>query len=118
MIPSTRAFPRSLRAGEYTRRRVLAVGALSLAVLSWPAFAQWHGYKTPGIPRKADGTFDAAAPVPRAADGKPDLSGIWMAPRIRVDLAQGMKKGETIPFTSQGKALYDERRANFGKDDP
>jgi hypothetical protein len=101
MIPSTRAALRSLRAGERARRRVLVFGALGLAVVSWPAVAQWQGLPTPGLPRKADGTFDASAAAPRAADGKPDLSGIWMAPRIRVDLAQGLKKGETVPFTSR-----------------
>jgi hypothetical protein len=80
--------------------------------------AQWQGYQTPGIPRTADGKPNLAAPAPRAPDGKPDLTGIWMAPRIRVDLSQGLKAGESIPFTPQGRALYDERRANNGKDDP
>jgi hypothetical protein len=118
MIPSTRAALRSLRAGERARRRVLVFGALGLAVMSWPAVAQWQGLPTPGLPRKADGTFDASAAAPRAADGKPDLSGIWMAPRIRVDLAQGLKKGETVPFTPEGKQIFDERRATNSKDDP
>lgn len=80
--------------------------------------AQWHEYPTPGIPRTADGKPNLNAPAPKATDGHPDLSGIWMAPRIRVDLAQGMKQGETIPFTADGRAIYQERRANNGKDDP
>jgi hypothetical protein len=99
-------------------RHVSTAAAIAVTVFLSPAFAQWQGYKTPGIPRKADGTFDASAAVPRAADGKPDLSGIWMAPRIRVDLAQGMKKGETVPFTPEGKRIFDERRATNSKDDP
>src|SRR5579884_2407447 len=42
--------------------------------------AQWPAYATPGIPRKADGKPDLAAPAPKTHDGKPDLSGVW---RIR-----------------------------------
>ena len=100
------------------RRGAVAAALLVVAVLSTNATAQWQGYPTPGIPRKADGTFDASAPVPRAADGKPDLSGIWMAPRIRVDLSQGMKRGDAVPFTAEGKRIFDERRATNSKDDP
>jgi len=98
-------------------RRLIAAVGLALASLAHLQ-AQWHGYPTPGIPRTADGKVNLTAPAPRAADGKPDLTGIWMAPRIRVDLAQGMKGGEKVPFTPEGRALYDERRANNGKDDP
>ena len=39
--------------------------------------AQWLGLTTPGVPRKADGSPNLAAPAPRTADGKPDLSGLW-----------------------------------------
>src|SRR5271167_4252788 len=45
--------------------------------LSGTAAAQWLNYKTPGIPRTADGKPDLSAPAPKMADGKPDLSGIW-----------------------------------------
>ena len=99
-----------------------ATRSLAIALLMSGAIAslhaQWQGYPTPGLPRTADGKVNLTAPVPRTADGTPDLSGIWMAPRIRVDLAQGMKQGEKIPFTAEGRAIYDERRANNGKDDP
>jgi len=41
------------------------------------ARAQWLDYKTPGIPRTADGTPDLSAPLPRTLDGKPDFTGVW-----------------------------------------
>ncbi len=83
-----------------------------------PVFAQWHGYPTPGIPRTADGKPHLTAPFPKAVDGKPDLSGIWLASRAVFDLAQAVKKGETVPFTAEGRAIYAQRRATDSKDDP
>jgi hypothetical protein len=60
--------------GEYMKHWRLVI----LAVLSTCAQAQWLNYRDPGTPRTADGQANLTAPAPRAGDGRPDLSGVWM----------------------------------------
>ena len=57
----------------------LFLAALTLLVVVAPAGAQWVDRKTPGLPRKADGTPNLTAPAPRGPNGKPDLTGVWNA---------------------------------------
>jgi hypothetical protein len=56
-------------------RTIFAV--IGLLVACNAAWAQWPSWAPPGSPRTADGRLDLNAPAPKAADGHPDLSGIW-----------------------------------------
>ena len=88
-----------------------------VGLLSTPLAAQWLKEPTKGIPRAADGKADLSAPAPRTADGKPELSGLW---RIDSDpyggnLVADLKPADIQPWAD---ALYKQRMENLGKDDP
>ncbi len=56
----------------------LQLCALLLLVSAVAAQAQWAKQPDPRIPRTRDGKANLTAPAPRASDGKPDLSGVWL----------------------------------------
>ena len=114
----------------------LAAVTLLIAVqLPAPVAAQWIGYPTAGVPRNADGSVDMNAPTPRLADGRPDLSGIWISDRtpegevtpsdgfnlpssrfmqnMGVDLPDGR-----LPYQPWLVPIVAERTANQAIDDP
>src|SRR3954462_11345300 len=92
--------------------------AIMLACSASSAQAQWVKTPTVGIPRDAAGKANLAAAAPRAADGHPDLSGLWQlgieigyAANITADLSPA----DVQPWAN---ALSRTRLEEFGKDDP
>jgi len=102
------------------------------AVFCIAAWAQWIDYPTPNLPRLPNGKPNLSAPVPKASDGKPDLSGLWQRSRntarqrvgngglaMGPNLADFMRPGETIPpMLPEAEALHKARQANFMADRP
>ena len=92
--------------------------AASLWLLPVSLCAQWLDFRTPGIPRTADGKPNLTAPTPRTPDGKPDLSGMWQ-PEVnpyRFAVVQDPKE-ESI-FRPAAEALFQKRVVDFRRDDP
>lgn len=102
-----------------TRRKVrIALVGAAVLILAAPAAAQMYiGFKTPGIPRLADGSPDLNAPAPMTIDGKPDISGLWRVNGYQYSLTKDLNPGD-VAWLPQGKELFDSRRDNNSLDNP
>lgn len=107
----------------------------ALAIARAPLSAQWPRYERPGTPHTPDGKVDLNAPAPRAADGHPDLSGVWdsriASPRVPApeimstdgapvatffDVGKNVPGG--LPFTPWAAELRKVRLAKHDEDNP
>jgi hypothetical protein len=95
---------------------------ITLTAFVTPLAAQWAQYRTPGIPRTADGKPNLTAPAPRTADGKPDLTGLWAmgSDDIGVGNVALSKPGDLKPADIQPwvRELVQQRAEDFGIDNP
>ena len=83
------------------------------------ASGQWLNTPTTNVPKTPDGKVDVNAPAPKAADGHPDLSGVW-TPNSRPlqDLSIGVPNRD-VPYLPWSGQLAKERAGGArGKDDP
>ena len=117
--------------------RAAAIASVLLAALcSAPsAQAQWAQVHDRALPRTADGKPNLTAPAPKAADGQPDLGGIWVVetappppgvqtvegdlptPRYLVNIAVDLKP-EDDPLQPWSAELLQQRLRNEGRDGP
>ena len=97
-----------------------------------PLRAQWLKYPTAGVPRAPDGKPNLSAPAPRTPDGRPDLSGIWepdhnrpcgrdgcadmQVPQEFVNIGWGLKGG--LPYQPWAAALAKARTEENRLHDP
>src|SRR5258708_15508723 len=91
------------------------------ALIALPAAAQWFDLKHKGLPRNADGNVNLSALTPKQADGKPDLSGIWLGdnwqPKGRRPNppARGVQTSKMLPAA---QTEFSRRMETNMKDDP
>jgi hypothetical protein len=81
------------------------IAALAIAAATASPLAQ--SAPQPGV--KLDG------PAPKAANGHPDLSGVWQGGGPINDIAEGLPRGEVVPLLPAARAILDSR---LSKDDP
>ena len=88
------------------------IALASLLLAATPSFAQWFGHATSGVPRLENGQADLEAPAPSAADGRPDLSGIWVPESAEGSLF------DADNIQDWARDVMALRESNFYADDP
>jgi hypothetical protein len=77
-----------------------------LLLLATPVSSQWKNLPMNGVPLGPDGKPDMSAPAPRTADGKADLSGIYM-PNMKYFRNLAADIGlENVPMTEEARRIH------------
>jgi hypothetical protein len=111
------------RTSSRLRRRVAMIAVL-LAGVSGSSSAQWFKYPSPGAPRTAAGAVDLAAATPRLANGKPDLSGVWMTAEPACVIRGVLPLSELVKLLPTSRrcppttASFSRQSINIGIDEP
>ena len=91
------------------RHLTLAVVAIAATLLTSSAvWAQGRG---------GDPNWPPSGPIPRTADGHPDLTGNWQPNAIRQNVDM-IGAGVEVPMLPEARVIYDKRKAALGREDP
>jgi hypothetical protein len=109
-----------VRRGRFAGTTITVVAtSLLVFVAGNTVNSQWLNHPTPGLPRAKDGKPDLSAPVPRTVDGKPDLTGLWRRGTTGFvsDIVRDLKISGVV-MTPWAESVYQQREQRDHVDDP
>src|SRR5438067_118759 len=89
-------------------RSIAAAIVLAIPMACWSA-DEWLNHPTPGISRTRTGAPYLSATVPRALDGRPDLSGVWASDGEPYNYDIGLDLSRAASHYSPGPRLPSKR---------